>query len=324
MSSCRRGRSHRAGVSFTRAAPGQADRPAALPRPRQPRPARALAAGAARARDRDRLRGRASAGSRARPPSTAVAPSHSRLRPSRGAGRRRANGRHARRYTDRSPAPVARGIELPCGGRGRMFESCRAHSMDAALQHPRPSPTPARLVGLLADDVSLKVVAARSDRSGLGGEIEAASGLDADSIELARSSGRATAASWWRARLPESTSRRAPGAARRRLPELPGPAEQAAILHTSSARPVACRSYRHVRVGGATCSVCDRALRAGPRVPRGGGGALRRDPRRLRDVRLPRRQAAQSEHGNPARSRGGRPAARRVGRRAPPAKDVGR
>ena len=103
-----------------------------------------------------------------------------RVRPSRGAGRRRANGRHARRYTDRSPAPVAQGIER-CPAEAEV--ACSNHAgrtlMDAALQHPRPSPTPARLVGLLADDVNLKVVAALVLERRRRLEIEAASGLDA-------------------------------------------------------------------------------------------------------------------------------------------------
>jgi hypothetical protein len=102
--------------------------------------------------------------------------------------------------------------------------------MDAALQHPRRSPTPARLVGLLADDVNLKVVAALVLGAASAAEIEAASGLDAGSVErsLERLSNGGLVVREPELRVDLAALR---SAARRRLPELPGAtAEQAAVL----------------------------------------------------------------------------------------------
>ena len=109
-----------------------ADRPPPLPRPREPRAARARrrGRGASRARRRAELRGegrgqgdeRRSGERRHR---------RARLRARRGPAGCRARrwvGRKPGRYTDPRPRARSSGDRaLPCGGRGRTFESCRAH-----------------------------------------------------------------------------------------------------------------------------------------------------------------------------------------------------
>ena len=139
----RRGRSRRA-----RRQPGQgllprpgADRAAALPRPCEPRAAhrRGGSDRAARLRRRDlRTTARRSAGSR-RPSARTARCSRSRTCGSRFPTTPSSPWATLPRIYTRSPRARSSGDRaLPCGGRGRTFESCRAHSP------PRISPPLAR------------------------------------------------------------------------------------------------------------------------------------------------------------------------------------
>ena len=219
-------------------------------------------------RDRDRLRGEErrpdhERGRRRR------RRRRTRVRPSRGAGRRRANGRHARRYTDRSPAPVAQGIER-CPAEAEV--ACSNHAgrtswtlrFSTRARRPLPRDSSACSPTTSTSRSSPRSCSERRRRRDRGRE-RARCGLDralARAAEQRRPRG-AGAGVAGRPRGAPSAARR-PGASR---------SDRRAGGHPPQLRrrDRSRAGYRHARPVAAPPARYVTARFAGPRVPRGGG-----------------------------------------------------